>query len=104
MKPRKAKSTEPSLVDELSKPLRDFVTDYKVHGADAWQKVRDESPAKYLELACKLLPLVCSVNPGASELAEAKSMEDIGRGLLKSGRPGRRPNGRRFNCASYCGQ
>jgi hypothetical protein len=84
MKSRKAKPTEPTLVDELNKPLRDFVNDYKIHGADAWQKVRDESPAKYLELACKLLPLVAALNPGVSELADAKSMEDIGVQLLKS--------------------
>jgi hypothetical protein len=84
MKSRKTKPTEPTLVDELSKPLRDIVNDIKAHGLDALQTVREKNPEKYLELATKLLPLVAALNPGTSELAECKTIEDIGRGLLKS--------------------
>jgi hypothetical protein len=84
MKPRKAKPAEPTLIDELHKPLRDIVNDIKAHGLDALQTVREKSPEKYLELATKLLPLVAALNPGASELAECKTIEDIGRRLLKS--------------------
>jgi hypothetical protein len=84
MKARKAKPTEPALIDELNKPLRDIVNDIKAHGLDALQTVREKSPEKYLELATKLLPLVAALNPGVSELAEARSMEDIGVQLLRS--------------------
>jgi hypothetical protein len=84
MKSRKAKPTEPSLVDELNKPLRDIVNDIKAHGLDALKTVREKSPEKYLELATKILPLVAALNPGASELAECKTIEDIGVQLLRS--------------------
>jgi hypothetical protein len=84
MKPRKAKPTEPLLIDELNQPLRDIVNDIKAHGLDALQTVREKSPEKYLELATKLLPLVAQLNPAQSELAECKSVGDLGVQLLKS--------------------
>jgi hypothetical protein len=34
MKTRKPKSGEPSLLNQLSKPLRDFVPDFEEHGAE----------------------------------------------------------------------
>jgi hypothetical protein len=83
-KPRKPETKEPSLVDELSKPLRDIVNDIKAHGLDALQTVREKSPEKYLELATKLLPLVAALNPGTSDIADCKSMNDIGVQLLRS--------------------
>jgi hypothetical protein len=45
---------------------------------------RRESPEKYLELAAKILPLVAQLNPAQSELAECKSVGDLGVQLLKS--------------------
>src|SRR5262245_3596722 len=84
MKTRKPKATEPSLIDELNKPLRDFVSDFQEHGADALQKVRENNPEKYLELSTKLLPLVPALNPGQSDFSECKSMEEIGIKLLKA--------------------
>src|SRR5262245_17997299 len=84
MKPRKpSKTSEPSLIDELSKPLRDFVSDFKEHGADALKNVRETNPEKYLELSTKLLPLVAALNPGTSDFSNCQSMEDIGMRLLK---------------------
>src|SRR5262245_21779696 len=81
-KPQQA--NEPSLLDELSKPLRDFVSDFKQHGADALQKVRENNPEKYLELSTKLLPLVAAFNPGTSDFSDCQNMQDIGAGLLRS--------------------
>jgi hypothetical protein len=46
LKPRKS---EPSLREQLSEPLRAFVSDFKINGADALRKVREESPTKYLD-------------------------------------------------------
>src|SRR5262245_20742309 len=79
-----SKASEPSLLDELSKPLRHFGTDFKEHGADALKNVRETNPEKYLELSTKLLPLIMALRPGASEFADCQSMEDIGMKLLKS--------------------
>src|SRR5262245_32737307 len=81
---RKPQKDGRSLVDELNEPLRNFVADFKLHGSDALEAVRKESPSKYLELATKLLPLVAALNPGANDLADCKDMNEIGIRLLKS--------------------
>jgi len=72
------------LLDELSKPLRDFVADFKAHGADVLQKVRENNPEKYLELSTKLLPLVAALNPGESDFSDCRSLDEIGIKLLKA--------------------
>jgi hypothetical protein len=74
------------LLEKLSAPLRDLVTDIEQNAADTIRKVREESPAKYLELAAKLLPLIAELNPTAKalDLGSARSLEDIGRRLLIS--------------------
>src|SRR5262245_51563758 len=83
--PRKPKaSNEPSLIEQLSKPLRDFVDDFKTHGASVLQKVREDNPEKYLELSTKLLPLVVGLNPGADDFSDCKDKRSIGIKLLKS--------------------
>jgi len=84
MKPKKLKGNEPTLLEELGKPLRDFVQDFKEHGADVLQKVRQDNPEKYLELSTKLLPLVAALNPGADDFSDCQNMNDIGVKLLKS--------------------
>jgi hypothetical protein len=82
---RKQKAGEPSLLNQLSKPLRDFVTDITENGAEALRKVREESPAKYLELSTKLLPLIIALNPETpTALSDCQSMADIGARLLRS--------------------
>lgn len=81
-KPKAA--AEPSLLEQLSGPLRDFVADFKTHGAEVLQKVRQDNPEKYLELSTKLLPLVAALNPGADDYSDCKNMNQIGIKLLKS--------------------
>jgi hypothetical protein len=81
---RKSKS-EPSLLAQLSKPLRDFVDDITANGADALRAVRERDPAKYLELSTKLLPLIVALNPEApSALSDCQSSADIGARMLQS--------------------
>src|SRR5262245_8874488 len=46
MKPRKAIKSEPSLLDQLNKPLRDFVSDFVMNGPDALEKLRQENPSR----------------------------------------------------------
>jgi hypothetical protein len=82
MKPKK--KTEPSLRDQLSEPLRDFVDDIRTHGPDALKKVREKDPTKYLELATKILPLVAALDPGISDFSDCQTPADIGRQLLKN--------------------
>jgi len=83
-KPTKPKPTKASLVEELSEPLRDFVSDFKLHGKSALEQVRERSPEKYLELSTKLLPLVAALNPGASNFSDAQSQSEIAFRLLRS--------------------
>ena len=83
MKPRKPKP-EPSLLDQLHGPLKDFVSDFKNNAAEALKTVRERDPSKYLELSTKLLPLVAALNPASNDFAKCQSFEDIGRTLLKS--------------------
>ena len=79
-----AKGKEPSLIDQLSAPLRDFVADFKQHGKDAMEQVRKESPSKYLELATKLAGLVAALRPEPSGFSTAQSHADLGVQLLKA--------------------
>jgi len=83
MKSRKPK-TEPSLLEQLSKPLRDFVDDFKTHGASVLQKVREDNPEKYLELSTKLLPLVVGLNPATDDFSDCTDKRSLGIKLLKS--------------------
>jgi hypothetical protein len=64
---------EPSLIDELSQPLRDFVKDFQTHGKNVLEKVRLESPSKYLELSTKLASLVAMLKPEPNGFKQAKS-------------------------------
>jgi hypothetical protein len=82
MKTHKPKAAEPSLLDQLNKPLRDFVNDFKIHGTSTLEKLRDESPSKYLELSVKLLGLVAALNPRAVGFEECQTVEEVGRRLL----------------------
>jgi hypothetical protein len=85
MKPRKSGiSNEPSLLQELNEPLRDFVADFKLHGKSALEQVRERSPEKYLELSTKLLPLVAALNPGVDDFSDCKDMQDVAVRLLRS--------------------
>jgi hypothetical protein len=65
---RSKSKTEPTLLDQLSKPLRDFVSDFKTHGANVLERVRQENPEKYLELSTKLVSLIATLKPEADGL------------------------------------
>jgi hypothetical protein len=84
MKTKKPKLNEPSLLQKLNEPLRDFVADFKLHGKSALEQVRERSPEKYLELSTKLLPLVAALNPGADDFSDCQNMQDVGVKLLRS--------------------
>jgi hypothetical protein len=83
-KSKQRQKKESSLLEQLNAPLRDFVNDFKTHGASVLQKVRETNPEKYLELSTKLLPLVAALNPGMDDFSDCKDMRSIGIKLLKS--------------------
>jgi hypothetical protein len=83
MKPRKPKP-EASLLDQLSAPLRAFVTDFKTHGATTLEDLRQRNPDKYIEQSIKLIALIATLETEPSGFHNTKSMQDIGRELLKS--------------------
>jgi hypothetical protein len=87
MKPRKPKPEEPSLLDQLSKPLRDFVADFETHGADTIKHVRERSPEKYIELSTKLIGLIAALKTAPDDgpsFDKCNSMKEIGERLLQS--------------------
>ena len=80
MKPRKPKSSEPSLRDKLSaKFLKDFEADFAANGADVIKQLRERHPDRYAELAAKL---IAQAEPPSGVFDRAQSMHDIGIGLL----------------------
>ena len=73
---------EPSLRDRLSASfLAAFEADFQSHGADVIERMRESHPERYAELAGKLI--MTAEQPSANPYADADSMEDIGRVLLK---------------------
>ena len=80
---KKQKPAEPSLLEQLGGPLKDFVNDFKEHGKTVLEQVRQENPAKYLEMASKLAALVVTLKPAQEGFHDAKTMEEIGLRLLK---------------------
>jgi hypothetical protein len=82
MKPRK--TSQASARAELSADfLSSFQADFKVHGKEAIERMRQEAPAKYTEIASRLIA-AASDSPPENSFATANSMEDIGRRLLRS--------------------
>lgn len=70
--------------------------DFQEHGIEAIQKLREESPAKYSEVASRLIMSTEPADP--LDMSKVQSREDIARLSLKSvgleGEP---------NCCSICG-
>ena len=84
LKSKKAQKTEPTLLEELSGPLRDVVIELKSNLAGELQKVRESGySGEYLKIAAKLLPLILAFNTGGSDFSSADSMQEIGVELLK---------------------
>src|SRR5262245_4386995 len=79
MKPRKPKN-EPSLRDKLSANFMvAFEADFAANGVNVIEQLRLRAPEKYAALAADLIR---QAEPPRGVFSEAKSTEDIGRGLL----------------------
>jgi hypothetical protein len=84
MKPRKPKNTEPSLRDKLSAAyLEAFQKDFEANGIAVIEALRKESPAKYAEIASRLIAAT-SPTEQKEGFASDTSMEAVGQRLLKS--------------------
>jgi hypothetical protein len=82
MKPRKTKSSEPSARDKLSASfMKAFQNDFETHGIETIEKLREESPAKYAEIAAKL---IAAAEPKADGFESCQSNREIAIKLLKS--------------------
>jgi hypothetical protein len=82
MKPRKRTSGEPSLRNKLSESyLRAFEADFAANGAVAIEKLRERNPAKYSEIASRL---IAAVEPPVNPMAEANSISEIAVLLLQN--------------------
>jgi hypothetical protein len=78
------KPSQASARAELSADfLRSFQADFKAHGKEVIERMRQEAPAKYAELAAKLISPE-SDPPNANSFKDAQSMHDIGLRLLRS--------------------
>jgi hypothetical protein len=62
--------------------LQNFAADFATNGVEVIQKLREESPARYAELAGKLI--MNAEEPSNESFAGAKSMDEIGAKLLKT--------------------
>ena len=82
MKPRKPKPTEPSTRDKLSASfLKAFQNDFETYGGETIEKLREESPSKYAEIAAKL---IAAIEPRGEGFDSCRTKEDLGRALLES--------------------
>src|SRR5262245_25057760 len=79
MKPKKPKGNEPSARDRLSASfLKAFQNDFETYGVETIEKLREESPSKYAEIAAKL---IATIEPKAEEAKD--DIRSIAIGLLK---------------------
>ena len=73
----------PSTRDKLSSAFVDALEkDWAEHGSEVIQQIRLDNPVKYGELIARLVPMDANL-VSTSNFSQAKSMQDIGRGLLK---------------------
>jgi hypothetical protein len=81
MKPKKSRASEPNCRDLLSKDfLAAYQSDFRAHGLEAIEKLRAENPAKYAEVGARLI--MAAAEPPSAGFDSAKSMRDLGIGLL----------------------
>jgi hypothetical protein len=81
MKPKKPKGNEPSLRDKLSQNfLKAFESDFAVNGIAAIEKLRIENPAKYAEIASRL---IAASEPKAESFKDCENLREIGVRLLQ---------------------
>jgi len=82
MKLKKPKPTEPSVRDKLSAAfLKAFQADFQNFGIEAIEKLREENPAKYAEIASRLIAVV---EPPIEGFEGCRTPRDLGIALLKS--------------------
>ena len=82
MKPKKLKASEPSVRDKLSASfLKAFQNDFEINGIEAIEKLREESPSKYAEIASRLIAMV---EPPPEGFEVCRTPRDLGIALLKS--------------------
>jgi len=82
MKPKKPKASEPSTRDKLSAAfLKAFQSDFENFGIGAIEKLREENPAKYAEIASRLIAMV---EPPLEGFEGCRTPRDLGIALLKS--------------------
>jgi len=82
MKSKKLKGTEPSVRDKLSASfLKAFQNDFEINGIEAIEKLREESPSKYAEIASRL---IAAAEPQPEGFEGCRSPRDLGIALLKS--------------------
>ena len=82
MKAKKPKVSEPSALDKLSASfVKAFQNDFENFGIEAIEKLREQNPAKYAEIASRLIAVV---EPKLEGFEGAKNMHDVAIALLKS--------------------
>jgi hypothetical protein len=82
MKPKRPKANEPSLRDKLSQNfLKAFESDFEANGVEAIEKLRIENPAKYAEIASRL---IAATEPKAEGFKACQDMHEIGFKLLQN--------------------
>jgi hypothetical protein len=82
--PKPAKTAGgPNVRDKLSEAfLKAFEADFAINGVDVIQRLRVEEPAKYAELAAKLI-VQAAEPPDPSDFRNCRTPEAIGRKLLQ---------------------
>jgi len=80
---QKQKANEPSVRDKLSASfLKAFQNDFETYGVEAIEKLREESPSKYAEIASRL---IAASEPKPEDGFEScRSLPEIAVKLLKS--------------------
>jgi hypothetical protein len=83
LKSKQKQKAEPSLRDKLSQGfLKALEEDFRLYGTGIIEKMRKSDPSRYIELCGKLVMTV--EQPDPDSFASARSMEELGRKLLKS--------------------
>src|SRR5262245_63768056 len=79
----KTNANEPSLRDRLSAAyLEAFEADFAANGVSVIEQLRAKDPAKYAEIASRLIAAT-EPRPNPDSIANADSLPDLGRRLLK---------------------
>jgi hypothetical protein len=76
-----SKAIEPSARDKLSASfLKAFQSDFEIYGVETIEKLREESPSKYAEIAAKL---IATIQPKPDGYEQCQDRESLGRKMLQ---------------------